>query len=37
MPPLPLPVPPVLLITDRRQARRPLAEVVAAALDGGCR
>jgi thiamine-phosphate pyrophosphorylase len=37
MPPLPLPAPPVLLITDRRQARRPVAEVVAAALDGGCR
>jgi thiamine-phosphate pyrophosphorylase len=32
-----LPAPPVLLITDRRQARRPLAEVVAAALDGGGR
>jgi thiamine-phosphate pyrophosphorylase len=32
-----LPDPPVLLITDRRQARRPLAEVVAAAFDGGCR
>ena len=32
-----LPAPPVLLITDRRQARRPLADVVAAALDGGCR
>src|SRR5687767_9025179 len=32
-----LPTPPVLLITDRRQARRPLGEVVAAALDGGCR
>jgi thiamine-phosphate pyrophosphorylase len=37
MPPLPLPAPPVLLITDRRQARRPLAEVVAAALEAGCR
>jgi thiamine-phosphate pyrophosphorylase len=37
MPPLPLPAPPVLLITDRRQARRPLGEVVAAALRGGCR
>jgi thiamine-phosphate pyrophosphorylase len=36
-PPLPLPAPPVLLITDRRQARRPLAEVVAAALEAGCR
>jgi thiamine-phosphate pyrophosphorylase len=32
-----LPAPPVLLITDRRQARRPLAEIIAAALDGGCR
>ena len=32
-----LPAPPVLLITDRRQARRPLTDVVAAALDGGCR
>jgi thiamine-phosphate pyrophosphorylase len=37
MPSLPLPAPPVLLITDRRQARRPLAEVVAAALEAGCR
>jgi thiamine-phosphate pyrophosphorylase len=32
-----LPAPPVLLITDRTQARRPLAAVVAAALAGGCR
>jgi thiamine-phosphate pyrophosphorylase len=32
-----LPAPPVLLITDRRQARRPLVEVIAAALAGGCR
>jgi thiamine-phosphate pyrophosphorylase len=32
-----LPEPPLLLITDRRQARRPIAEVVAAALEGGCR
>lgn len=32
-----LPEPPLLLITDRRQATRPLAEVVAAALEGGCR
>jgi thiamine-phosphate pyrophosphorylase len=31
------PKPPVLLITDRKQARRPLAEVVVAALSGGCR
>jgi thiamine-phosphate pyrophosphorylase len=27
----------VLLITDRKQARRPLEEVVAGALQGGCR
>jgi thiamine-phosphate pyrophosphorylase len=32
-----LPDPPLLLITDRRQARRPLAEIVAAALSAGCR
>ena len=32
-----LPVPPLLLVTDRRQARRPLREVVAAALAAGCR
>ena len=32
-----LPTPPILLITDRRQARRPLVEVVAGALEGGCR
>jgi thiamine-phosphate pyrophosphorylase len=32
-----LPVPALLLITDRRQARRPLPEVVAAALAAGCR
>jgi thiamine-phosphate pyrophosphorylase len=32
-----LPDPPLLLVTDRRQARRPLTEVVAAALAGGCR
>ncbi len=32
-----LPYPPLLLLTDRRQARRPLAEIVAAALEGGCR
>jgi thiamine-phosphate pyrophosphorylase len=37
MPALPLPAPPVLLITDRRQARRPLAGVVVAALEAGCR
>jgi len=33
----PLPSPPILLITDRSQAGRPLADVVAAAFDGGCR
>jgi thiamine-phosphate pyrophosphorylase len=32
-----LPAPPVLLITDRKQAHRPLEEVVASALRGGCR
>ena len=32
-----LPDPPLLLVTDRRQARLPLAEVVAAALGAGCR
>jgi thiamine-phosphate pyrophosphorylase len=32
-----IPEPPLLLVTDRRQARRPLAEVVAAALAAGCR
>ena len=32
-----LPAPPVLLITDRKQARRPLELVVAGALRGGCR
>jgi len=32
-----LPEPPLLLITDRNQARRPLADVVAGALEGGCR
>ncbi|EJW12149.1 Thiamin-phosphate pyrophosphorylase [Rhodovulum sp. PH10] len=32
-----LPHPPLLLVTDRRQAARPLAEVVAAALAAGCR
>ena len=32
-----LPVPPLLLVTDRRQARRPLQDIVAAALDAGCR
>ncbi len=32
-----LPYPPLLLVTDRAQARRSLTEVVAAALAGGCR
>ena len=32
-----LPDPPMLLVTDRRQARLPLADVVAAALATGCR
>jgi len=32
-----LPDPPLLLISDRRQARRPLAAIVAAALEAGCR
>lgn len=32
-----LPQPPVLLITDRRQAHAPLEQVAQAALDGGCR
>ena len=32
-----LPNPPLLLVTDRRQARRPLTEVVVAALTAGCR
>ncbi|KAA5601667.1 thiamine phosphate synthase [Blastochloris sulfoviridis] len=34
---MPLPSPPLLLITDRRQAARPLDEVLAAAFDAGCR
>ncbi len=32
-----IPQPPLLLVTDRRQARRSLPDVVTAALDGGCR
>ncbi len=32
-----LPQPPLLLVTDRRQARKPLVEIVAAALTAGCR
>jgi len=34
---LTLPDPPLLLITDRTQAQKPLADVVTAALDAGCR
>jgi thiamine-phosphate pyrophosphorylase len=32
-----LPEPPLLLVTDRHQARKPLSEVVTAALTAGCR
>jgi thiamine-phosphate pyrophosphorylase len=32
-----LPDPPLLLVTDRAQARRPLTEIVAEALAAGCR
>jgi len=32
-----IPDPPLLLVTDRRQARRPLDEIVAAAVAAGCR
>jgi thiamine-phosphate pyrophosphorylase len=32
-----VPDPPFLLVTDRRQARRPLKDIVAAALTAGCR
>jgi thiamine-phosphate pyrophosphorylase len=32
-----IPQPPLLLVTDRRQARHPLPGVVAEALDAGCR
>jgi thiamine-phosphate pyrophosphorylase len=32
-----LPAPPLLLVTDRRQARRPLTEIVRQALEAGCR
>jgi thiamine-phosphate pyrophosphorylase len=32
-----LPVPPLLLVTDRHQARQPLAAIVTAALAAGCR
>jgi thiamine-phosphate pyrophosphorylase len=34
---MPLPDPPLLLVTDRHQARRPLAAIVAAAVAAGCR
>jgi thiamine-phosphate pyrophosphorylase len=37
MPLMKLPDPPLLLITDRHQARLPLADVVRAALAAGCR
>ena len=33
----PLPSPPLLVITDRHQARRPLDELAEAAFAGGCR
>lgn len=32
-----LPEPPLLLITDRKQAIHPLTEIISSALDGGCR
>ena len=32
-----LPDPPLLLVTDRRQARRPLPDIIADALKAGCR
>jgi thiamine-phosphate pyrophosphorylase len=32
-----LPAPPLLLVTDRKQARHDLVEIVAAAFAGGCR
>src|SRR5882762_4149169 len=32
-----LPHPPLLVISDRGQARRPLLEIAAAAFAGGCR
>ncbi len=32
-----LPNPPLLVVTDRRQGRRPLPEIVGAALAAGCR
>ncbi len=33
----PLPSPPLLVISDRGQARRPLTDIAAAAFAGGCR
>jgi thiamine-phosphate pyrophosphorylase len=35
--PLRIPEPPLLLVTDRRQARRPLEDIVSAAIAAGCR
>jgi thiamine-phosphate pyrophosphorylase len=32
-----LPDPPLLVVTDRHQARRPLAEIIGSALAAGCR
>jgi thiamine-phosphate pyrophosphorylase len=32
-----LPDPPLLVVTDRRQAKRSLGEIVEAALAAGCR
>ena len=32
-----LPIPPLLVISDRHQARQPLTEVAEAVFDGGCR
>jgi thiamine-phosphate pyrophosphorylase len=32
-----LPDPSLLVVTDRRQARRPLMKIVAAVLEAGCR
>ncbi|HKS88848.1 MAG TPA: thiamine phosphate synthase, partial [Stellaceae bacterium] len=34
---MPLPQPPLLVISDRRQAARPLLDAAAAAFRGGCR
>jgi thiamine-phosphate pyrophosphorylase len=35
--PLRIPDPPLLLVTDRRQSRRPLAVIVSAAIAAGCK